>query len=50
MIKKICDGRILCTKDALKFGIIDSIGDFEQAKKELCELTGLDYNNLLINT
>ena len=50
MIEKSSTGMVFAAKDAKRRGLIDEIGDYEDAKRILAELSGLDYSKLHIKT
>ncbi len=47
-LKQIADGRILTGKQALKFGLVDTLGTLEDAKRILANLCGIEGEPRLI--
>lgn len=47
-IRSIANGLIYVADEARGYGLVDKLGDREQAKKEIADLTQLDYENLII--
>ncbi|MBD1559307.1 signal peptide peptidase SppA [Vibrio sp. S9_S30] len=45
-VDKVAQGRVWTAKDAMEFGLVDQMGDFDDAVKLAAELAGLDSYNI----